>query len=850
MIPTRLELSNFLAYRAPKPIIFDGIKLACITGNNGVGKSSLLDAITWSLWGKARARREDDLIHLGQREMQVSLDFEQDSIRYRVVRRRARSGRGSRGTLDLLVWGENESPRRIKGDGIRRTQDKINEILRLDFETFVHSAFLQQGRADAFTLKTPAERKRILVEILGVDQWADYENTVKDQLGEVAQQIAILEHDIRRADDEISREPQLLKELDNVTKSFDEAQAKLDSVNAQYDVLANTTALLRQQRESLMQLERRIDSRRADMEAAEAEIERQNKKIAEYQESIAQADAIEAGYQQLQDARENQSAIAERLSQQQALDAQVHQLESQLAGQEATLASERNVLKDRIGGLEKTIEFGKTADLDAITSELAALEALDARRNETTRALQALTARRSTQQGQLAQLRTEGQALNERLDRLTFAEGATCPLCGQTLTEQHRGETLTQLNDERDAKRQQYRDCLDQIRRIDDDNRAKQGEVEAWALQLKDLPVLQQKKGALSEQMATARHAESELQIARSQLEGVEVQLKEATYGRELRRQLEQLDEQRSRIHSAETSYADNRAQLDTFAAYDRSQKHLEFAQLNLPEAQKLRDKARDQLNILRAAQIEGEQQLEKSASDIKRLKSQVAQEQELRAQLDQSRAEVQLLRERRTITQQELGAVNAGRETQARLKGRLNDALKEQSLRNELRIAFGRNGVPGLIIETAIPELEAEANDLLERMTDGRMRIGFNTQRETLAGEAVETLDITIADNLGRRDYEMYSGGEAFRINFAIRIALSKLLARRAGAQLRTLFIDEGFGSQDAEGRTKLVHAINKIQSDFDLILVITHIDELRDSFPVHLLVEKTADGSRVTAS
>ena len=170
--------------------------------------------------------------------------------------------------------------------------------------------------------------------------------------------------------------------------------------------------------------------------------------------------------------------------------------------------------------------------------------------------------------------------------------------------------------------------------------------------------------------------------------------------------------------------------------------------------------------------------------------------------------------------------------------------------MRNELRIAFGRNGVPGLIIETAIPELEEEANDLLERMTDGRMRIGFNTQRETLAGDAVETLDITIADNLGTRDYEMYSGGEAFRINFAIRIALSKLLARRAGAQLRTLFIDEGFGSQDAEGRTKLVHAINKIQSDFDLILVITHIDELRDSFPVHLLVEKTADGSRVTAS
>ena len=73
-------------------------------------------------------------------------------------------------------------------------------------------------------------------------------------------------------------------------------------------------------------------------------------------------------------------------------------------------------------------------------------------------------------------------------------------------------------------------------------------------------------------------------------------------------------------------------------------------------------------------------------------------------------------------------------------------------------------------------------------------------------------------------------------------------MLARRAGAQLRTLFIDEGFGSQDADGRDKLVDAINKIQSDFDLILVITHIDELRESFPVHLLVEKTANGSMVT--
>ena len=106
------------------------------------------------------------------------------------------------------------------------------------------------------------------------------------------------------------------------------------------------------------------------------------------------------------------------------------------------------------------------------------------------------------------------------------------------------------------------------------------------------------------------------------------------------------------------------------------------------------------------------------------------------------------------------------------------------------------------------------------------------------------------ISDELGTRPYELYSGGEAFRINFAIRIALSRLLARRAGAQLRSLFIDEGFGTQDARGREQLVAAINSIQDDFDRILVITHIDELKDAFPARIEVTKTPQGSHFTLS
>ena len=154
------------------------------------------------------------------------------------------------------------------------------------------------------------------------------------------------------------------------------------------------------------------------------------------------------------------------------------------------------------------------------------------------------------------------------------------------------------------------------------------------------------------------------------------------------------------------------------------------------------------------------------------------------------------------------------------------------------------------MLIEMALPEIEVEADRLLGRMTDNRMHVKIETQRQTKKGDLLETLDINISDELGTRNYEMFSGGEAFRINFAIRIALSKLLARRAGAPLPTLVIDEGFGTQDIAGIEKLKEAINSIQDDFDKILVITHIEELRDAFPTRIDVIKTAEGSTIAVS
>ena len=175
--------------------------------------------------------------------------------------------------------------------------------------------------------------------------------------------------------------------------------------------------------------------------------------------------------------------------------------------------------------------------------------------------------------------------------------------------------------------------------------------------------------------------------------------------------------------------------------------------------------------------------------------------------------------------------------------------AQQQQKIYRELGHAFGRNGIQALMIENLLPQLEAETNHVLARLSDHRLHVRFITQRSGRK-KAIDTLDILISDPQGTRPYETYSGGEAFRVNFAIRLALARLLAQRSGMALQMLIIDEGFGSQDREGCDRLIGAINAISSDFACILTVTHRDRFREAFSTRIDVVKTAQGSQLRLS
>jgi len=191
----------------------------------------------------------------------------------------------------------------------------------------------------------------------------------------------------------------------------------------------------------------------------------------------------------------------------------------------------------------------------------------------------------------------------------------------------------------------------------------------------------------------------------------------------------------------------------------------------------------------------------------------------------------------------------------QADLRQQLQQVRYQQRIYQELAQAFGKNGLQAAMIETLLPQLEVEANHLLARLSANQLHVQFVTQRATrqshrskTGNRLIETLDILIADAHGTRPYETYSGGEAFRVNFAIRLALSRLLAQRSGTALQLLIVDEGFGTQDQAGCDRLIAALQAIAADFACVLMVTHMPHLKEAFQVHIEVSKDEAGSQLT--
>jgi len=849
MLPIRLEIKNFLAYRSPDPIRFDGIHLACLTGMNGAGKSSLLDAITYALWGKARGNNKnlEDLIHQGQNDMHVQLDFEQEGITYQVVRKRTRKAGGS-GSLEMFSVNEDGTRNNMNQGSTRATQAKIDEIIKLNYETFVDSAFIQQGRADSFTLKPAGERKKMLAEILNLSRFGDYEEAVKATIKTLDNEISGIDMRIKEIITDLGREPELRRVLNPAEAEQKDAETRLIESEARLKEVEHAPAARTQAMDQAAALETRLNGINADLALVEAEITRQVARIESYNKVIAEQDHIQAGYQALQTARTAGDELAEKLRQWSDLETRRHGLERQLDAARTELKQVISGYEADVKSLEKTVKAAKTDDLVKLQTEIDGLKSLEGERENFQTEIVTMERTRAELTAENTTLKAEMDKMVERRNRLRTADGAMCPVCNQPLSESARDEMIVTIESDGKEMGDRYRAGKATIEDMNTQIKQRNAALQDMGLEIKRMTTLEKQAGALTAGVEAAHKASMQLDEIRVKLGAAHDQLAAEAFAGELRGQLAALTAERDSLGYDSNAHGEIQSKLKTFSAYESRQKELEIALAALPDLQaNLEEKTAGRERLTEARTVENAN-LTALRGQISELETLVREHQTRTMEVRQFRLAERQAYDRLVSARQDLMAMDDLRVRKTELEARLSSRREERATYDELRLAFSKNGIPAMIIETAIPELEVTANRLLTRMTDGRMNLSMSTQREKKDGGVAETLDIQISDELGTRAYEMFSGGEAFRINFAIRVALSQMLARRAGAHLRTLFIDEGFGTQDDEGRNKLVEAINAVQDEFAIILVVTHIEELRDQFPVHIAVEKTSDGSRVT--
>lgn len=1014
MIPVHLKLKNFLSYQQAQ-INFQGLHTVCICGSNGSGKSSLLESLTWALWGQSRAMNDDDVIHGGEREVQVDFLFRSQNQLYRVLRSHQRKQATvlefqiAETDLDLETPLSNALAdyrfRSLTEKGLRATQQRITDTLKLDYETFINSAYLRQGRADEFMLKRPSERKQVLADLLKLNQYDGLAEKAKERSREFKIQVQWLQESLQQLDQSLQQRSSLEQlwssleaELCVLQQDQENDRLCLESLQKQQQFRQqNIQSLnfLKQHQERVRQEQKRL------LESLEVMQHRRNNLAI----TLNQGTAIQDRYTQWQDLQRReeewaqkatlyQELQAQRLEKQTEIDRQWQQIavnrqkyetqreqvNQQLQSLQPILAKKAEILEglnylyqartqldtfDRLQAqvtplrqrqdaltlqLQRLVTQTKTR-LDELRSLLGQLEAQQAQESEFTIALAGVNSQISyleERQQYREQLREKGQERKSFLERLQAHQrdyetqlqeldqpeqplepGVPCPLCHRPLDELH----WEQVQQQQLAQRQ---DILDMLLVVKDQLMVSNREIQVLRQEYRQVDqelavyntVLEQ-KGQLQQQLLACQNAKVRYQTLLQEVHHLDRMDREESWDRALQTELKQLTETIALQGYDDRSHALARGEVERWRWAEIRQAELQTTehqmvklQQKLPEIeselcqleQQYFDLAHSPLQQQIQACIQQLEQVDYHPQEHDRVRQALrdAQQWPLQYQAWQQaqeeypkiEAQIQILEEEREGYRQEwqhledqcqemetqlqdqpdpalaiqewtvklhqrrqqldqklaeLGRLEQQKQQilvledqQKQQEAKLKDCQYQCLLHTELSQAFGKNGLQALLIENLLPQLESETNVILSRLSAYQLHVQFITQRSRRQSSSqqeklIDTLDIRIADARGTRPYETYSGGEAFRVNFAIRLALAKLLAQRSGSPLQLLIVDEGFGTQDAEGCDRLIAAINTIAPDFACILTITHMPQFKEAFQTRLEVEKGSNGSQI---
>jgi len=900
MIPLKLELKNFLSYGdKPVSVLFGDHSLICLSGKNGNGKSALLDAITWSLWGQARKvsgtiKADAGLLRLGQTRMVVTMEFLCNGERYQVRREYSKTYGKPYVALDFALFREAEKAFcSLSEKTMKETQQKINETVGIDFDTFVNSVFLRQGQSNEFSKKTPKERKQILANILGLSRYEELSRLANDYFRKKNGEKKLFLEIVGQSGKELAEEPVVKKDLDEKKKKLKSLASKLKALEVSLKKLEAKKLLFMKHRYELDQAtkekgqtEKNLESKTRELKKTLAEwksvhtkflhlpdlavLEKERLELRKRDSLLSDLSRKEMAFQKSIVARKNEMLEISRLRQK--------KYEQELRSDE--LAYEHVVLEhkrfvDQIDQKEKALSEGRKKEGEFVLK----LKSIDEEQKRFAGFSKKFEIEKEqfekrrffyqklVQQGNYVQ--REHKDLQSKRAFVCDKQNPSCPLCSQILTAKRKQFLSKTIVAQESFFQHRLNRVTNLMKKLKTILFAQHKEVQKMILQNE-----QQKQFLANCEIFEKRIVELKSERKKTEVEREILVIQGKKVSAEIKTRKESLDKKKKQEESLLEGDKEVVTLKKLLADLEKSRVSLEYdalehekivEQLGVCEKKfegidsfsKERLRQNERRRFIRGLSDEiknlrGES--DRLSRKVKKISTKVVGEKSFEKDLIATKDKENLLIEEKERLLQEKGSLESKLERFSLLKkeidvkkleiSKLDETVEEYALLVKM---FGKDGIQALLIEQAIPEIEQEANHILSRLTDNKSQIFIESLRDLKKGGVKESLDIHISDSAGIRPYELFSGGEAFRIDFSLRIAISKLLARRSGAALQTLIIDEGFGSQDEEGLQRIMDAIHVIRKDFSKVVVVSHLPLFKNNFPIHFVVEKDSLGSFV---
>ena len=779
-----LRLQNFRQH-ADTRITFER-GLTGIIGPNGSGKSTLLEAIAWSLYGTPAARGTRDSIRFSRAapraSVKVELEFELAGHRYRVLR----------GLTNAEVYLDgNDVP---IANTITGTSELLQRRLGMTRSEFFHTYFTGQKELDVMATLGAAERARFLSRVLGYDRISGAQEVARERRRAIVAETNGLKQGMPDADaiwrGVADAEARLAVAR---TRATEAESARVTSAVRLHDV-APQWVDAQAQRDRMQQLmaELRVAESEAmgfarDVERLERELEAvaiAHRELAPLRDAIVPLPSLRtelASLEQLAAADARRQALMERVR---------------------TIAEDDAKQADRAARLESApaLERETLAQVTTLRGSLTEVErTLDAERTAWAKDSQEAETR-------LDGLRRQYAELSEQRDTLEgLGEESPCPTCGRPLGASYRG-VLDLLTEQLETVRidgNYYRQRVEQlvavpapIDAIDERRRTMQSELSAAERRLQRIHTAMAEAAQIAEARAelTARLTQATSQLAELPV-GYDAQ-RHRTLRDEVVR-LQELETKAARVGGMVEREETTRAEKGRVTAL------CETARTKVVEL----ERQRSELGMDEAAY-----QRVREAHDRASAESRRAELEAVSAAGDAERA--------RTA----LDNAEQGRRELARLQETLDTLEAEKQLHDELDRAL--TDLRTDLNFQLRPELAEIASGFLDGLTDGRYAaLEFDEDYRVLVME----------DGLPK---PVISGGEEDLCNLVLRLAISQMIAERAGQAFSLLILDEVFGSLDETRRANVVELLRHLHDRFEQVIVITHIEQVRDGLDRVLLV------------